>query len=102
MDQRSRRDVLKLIGATAGVALFSPLIDARRAGATDGDPPTFPGQVGDAVAYVTAAGTACWMFYAFAGTGNDPNDNYHYAKVIVPQALDVTTATPTVFVVHGA
>ena len=60
------------------------------------------GQVGDAVAYFTAAGTACWMFYAFAGTGDDPNDNYHYAKVIVPQALDVTTSTPTVFVVHGA
>lgn len=99
---KSRREMLGLLGLATGAAAVYPLLSGAAAGALLADPPVFPGQVGAATSYTTAKGTACWALNVYAGTGADLNDNYHYTKVLVPQSLDVTVATPTVLVVHGA
>ena len=56
-----------------------------------------PGQIGDATPYVTATGTPCWQVAAYAGTP----DNYRYVLCLLPQSLDIATATPTVMAMHG-
>ena len=54
-------------GGRPTVALTYPLLNRSAAGAFGAEPPTFPGQVGDAVRFVTPAGTVAWAFNAYAG-----------------------------------
>jgi PKD repeat protein len=98
----SRRRVIGLLGLTTGAALAAPLVSRLPAGATLTDPPVLPGQIGDATAAVTPAGTAYWIVDVFAATGSNPADDYHRARVLLPVAFDLSVATPTVLVVHGA
>ena len=98
----SRRQALGLLGLSAGAAVTAPLWSRLTAGAVLTDPPVLPGQIGDAIAAITPAGKAYWIVDVFAGTGSDPADNYHRARVLLPVTLDVSAPTPTVLVVHGA